>query len=814
MGNLIDVAIGTSRSQKVWKNGKIAWDDLVERFAKPVVTPEKIADYFSLPKAQQDSIKDVGGFVGGYLQEGRRTKVAHRQLLALDADYADKDLTVWKELVRQYGCTAAMYTTHKHTPEKPRIRLVIPLDRPVDPDEYQAIARKVADHLGMDDFDDTTYQPQRLMYWPSVASDGQYIMDSNRGEWLSADAILAEYTDWRDITAWPTSSRTDKITERALKKQKDPLEKPGLVGAFCRAYDIHAAIAEFVPDYTPSGMTEGRYTYAKGSTADGVITYDDKFSYSHHATDPTSMQLCNAFDLVRLHRFAELDEDAKEGTPSNRLPSVLAMLDFAAQDKATAMLINAENAAAAADDFEDETLNEQREEDAKAEAEADLEKLAGLERDRTGKCLNNSHNVELILKHDPHLKRRVRLNEMDRDLHVTAERLLDRRIDRLDTAMRDIDFVNIRSYFDRVYGIRSKDLIRDSVAKIANINKYHPIKEYLEGLTWDGAPRVETMLVYWLGASDTPYTREVTKRTLIGAIARIYQPGCKFDNVLTIKGDQGIGKSTIWDKLAGVWFNDSIKNFKGKEAYELLQGSWIVELGELSAMKKAESEEVKSFLSKRVDRYRRAYGEKAENYYRQCIFVGTTNETDFLRDRTGNRRFWIVPIKKGQEGERNPMDMTQEDIDQIWAEAKLMYDKEGLRDLSAAIKQEAAKIQEDFAEEDPDRAQIEMYLDVLLPDGFYDLDREDRRCYIIEAMEGRTYKGLEGKTPRSFISAPELMYELYGKEYGQYDKYLAGTKMKLVGSLPEWGDDQVRRRVNGYGRTRGRERMDLEKADI
>ena len=193
-----------------------------------------------------------------------------------------------------YSCAAVLYSTHKHEPDAPRYRLIIPLDRPVMSDEYQAIARKIAGLLGIENFDPTTFQPERLMYWPSTSKDGEYMFQEQDGKFLCADTVLNSYRDWRDSSEWPVSAKVDKIIQRGMAKQGDPLEKNGIVGAFCRSYTISEVIDEYLPKIYESCTVDGRFTYKEGSTAAGLVVYDDKYAYSHHGTDPISGKLCNA----------------------------------------------------------------------------------------------------------------------------------------------------------------------------------------------------------------------------------------------------------------------------------------------------------------------------------------------------------------------------------------------------------------------------------------------------------------------------------------------------------------------------------------
>lgn len=256
----LSIATGTGRWTKKWKNTTILWSDLLDRLSRFVVTNETVAQYKAMDKHRQSEVKDVGAFVGGYCKDGDRTSTTQRSCLCLDADYADDDL--WPDWELMYGCAAAIYSTHKHTPEAPRLRLVIPLSRDVDPDEYVAIGRMVAGDLGIDKFDDTTYQPQRLMYWPSCSIDAEKVFEHLDAELLAPDTVLDRYIDWHDVSAWPVSSRVAELVHRSATKQKDPLTKPGLVGAFCRTYSIHEAIDKFLPEtYLPCDDSKDRFTY-------------------------------------------------------------------------------------------------------------------------------------------------------------------------------------------------------------------------------------------------------------------------------------------------------------------------------------------------------------------------------------------------------------------------------------------------------------------------------------------------------------------------------------------------------------------------
>ena len=307
MPNSLDIAVGLSVRSKNWKNQKILWAHLRDRLITENKTNETYREFVSATKEDQLKIKDVGGYVGGYLKNGRRKpeNVVSRQLLTLDIDNADLDF--WLNFTLLYPNEAVLHSTHKHSPTSPRFRLIMPLSRPATPDEYEAVSRHVAGCLGIGLFDPTTFQPERLMFWPSTSNDAQYYIESQAGTWLNVDHVLASYPDWTDTSLWPTSQAAKDAIRGDVKRQQDPTEKKGLIGAFCKTYTIPEAIEVYLSDRYVTTHDPTRYTYTGGSAAAGLVVYDEKFAYSHHGTDPIGGQLCNAYDLVRVHCFGHLE---------------------------------------------------------------------------------------------------------------------------------------------------------------------------------------------------------------------------------------------------------------------------------------------------------------------------------------------------------------------------------------------------------------------------------------------------------------------------------------------------------------------------
>lgn len=776
----LDIALGNSRKTKTWKNKPVLWSELLDRMAQPTRTSETLAEYRAMTKDQQSNIKDVGGFVGGYCNNGNRSDIRFRSVLCLDADYADGAL--WDDWGLLYGNAAAVYSTHKHTPEKPRLRLVVPLARNVTPDEYQAIGRRVANTLGIDKFDDTTYQPQRVMYWPSCSRDGVYVYHHLDGAFLDPDAVLATYHNWQDVSSWPMSSRVAEIVKRTAAKQKDPLEKGGLVGAFCRAYTIQEAIAEYVPTYQP--CEDGRYTYTEGSTAAGVVVYEDKFSFSHHATDPASGQLCNAWDLVRLHKYGALDADTAPDTPASSRPSYKAMAQLAAEDKRVKAQLVSDRVAEASEDFAAPVEN------------ADWRQQ--LKITEKGGIAQTIENVVIILRHDPKLAGRIAINEMEHNI-VTLSSLPWRQV-KSPSQWTDADDAALRYYLERFYGISGKDRIFDAVNVVAQEGSFHPVREYLDSCAWDGVPRVETLLIDYLGAEDSPYTRAVTRKALVAAVARIYRPGCKFDYMLTLRGRQGLGKSALIARLGGKWFSDTFTTMQGKDAYEQVMGVWIMEVGELAGMRKAEAETIKLYISKQVDRFRPAYGRRLQEFPRQCIFVATTNETQFLRDATGNRRFWVVDTP-GTPTHSIWDELTPETVRQIWGEAVELYKAGEELFLPRELEEAAREIQDLYEEENPRAGLVANYLDRLLPEDWDAMDLYARRAWL--------ETGGEGTVKRRIVCTMEIWAEALGGNPDRYDRYAGKEIRDIMAGLKDWRRSKKDRiTIRPYGRQRYYERRD------
>lgn len=339
----LKIAYGRSCDALKWINSKITWEELCEKLRTTVKTDETAEEYKNMEKKQRDAIKDRGGFVGGYLKGGRRLidRVVCRSILSFDVDFAVPGFI--ERFKRECRYAAVYYTTHSHTPGEPRYRIIILLAEDISPDECVAVSRYFAALWGIDQFDPCSFRVNQLMYWPTTPSDVEYDFGVIDGPPLNAEEFLADYPDWRDCSKLPYSKREKEVRARDGKKQEDPLTKEGIVGTFCRVYSIEDAITKFLSDVYAPSVKEGRYDYIPGEGSCGVVVYDDKFAYSHHATDPAGGDLRNAFDLVRMHRFKE--EDAKT--------SFLKMAAFAEEDPLVKEELEKEKLEQAQKDFEE-----------------------------------------------------------------------------------------------------------------------------------------------------------------------------------------------------------------------------------------------------------------------------------------------------------------------------------------------------------------------------------------------------------------------------------------------------------------------------
>ena len=798
MQNNRKLQISTAGSRKAtnWPRSTIMWSEFVDRLKTPVRSTETLDQYLANTKPQQDELKDVGGFVGGTLTGNRRKAcyVEGRDLITLDLDNIPTGQTgdILKR-VSGLGCAAAIYSTRKHSEFAPRLRVIIPLDRTATVDEYEPSARKLAALIGIEFCDPTTFEASRLMYWPSCSADSVYVCEVYDNPFCSLDGLLAMYGDWHDVSTWPQVPGTEAIERRRLAKQEDPTTKKGIIGAFCRTYSITQAMDKFIPGMYEETDSSGRYTYTGGETSGGAIIYDgDMFLYSHHATDPCSGQLVNAFDLIRLHMYGDKDNDVKDGTPVNKLPSFVAMSHLAVSDKPVADLVAKEKFEAAREAFSAPDQQDQQQEE-------DLSWISRLSVDGNGNYQKTVNNVIIILQNDPLLKGKIVTDEFANRGLILGSLPWNPAEEKRQWV--DPDDAGFFWYMETYYGITTRDRLDAALAIVGGQNMINDVKRYLKGLKWDGVRRLDTLLSTYLGAEDNAYTRAVMRKSLCAAVARGILGGVKYDYMPIFTGPQGIGKSTFLAILGKEWFSDSLASFEGKDAAELIQGTWINEVGELTAMTKQETSAVKQFLSKREDIYRAAYGRRTERYPRRCVFFGTSNDSEFLKDSTGNRRFWPVDVGVHPAKKSVWVDLPKE-VDQIWAEAYTYWALGEDLYLSKEVEALAFEQQESHRETSGKEGVIMDFLEKRIPANWDQMDLSARRMFLSGGSRGEV-----DLVPRDKICAVEVWVECFGGDQKYMKRPESSEINNILSMVKGWKRNKSARRYGPYGIQRGFEKV-------
>lgn len=720
-----------------WQVEQYSLAQLYTRLSQPARGQACRAAYLALKKSEQDRLKDVGGFVGGALTDSVRKNghVAGRDLITLDVDKlepggAARVLRICEGL----GCGYAVYSTRKHAPESPRLRIILPLSCEITAEEYEPAARKAAqiiDHT-MQMFDRTTFEPARLMYWPSVCSDGEYVFYYADKPLVDGRALLAMF-DWKDVAAWPRCPDEDAAVRSKAAKQQDPTEKEGIVGAFCRVYDIYGAMEKFLPGvYEPVANCDDRFTYVNGSTAGGAVVYENgKFLYSHHATDPAGGQLCNAFDLVRLQLFSDQDNDVKPGTPTVKFPSWTAMCKLAASDPAVRDQKISDRAEQIKRDFgpliQQNAAQQQAQSvpavttptaptsaPAPAQSAVDdvMKKLATLLED--GKSKVTTGLVETAMNA---MGIRVGRNEITYSLNISG---MPARYSQQEAA--NVLPVIVSDFLRENDVNAAPETVARYIPAIADAYRFNPVKNWLKSLQWDGCDRW-SILYEILGITSTDCSRYQTyvRKWFLQTVAL----GCNddwnirsADGALVLQGEQGCGKTLFFKRMSVCkdWFVEGASlDFSDKDTLIKGLGSWITELGELDSTLKREQSALKAFITSEGDNIRAPYERAAVKRIRHTSFCGTVNPRDFLRDETGSRRFWVVPVQHIDVDRL--LNMSEDTLSQIWAQAyhEWLSDMNGYR-LTYMEREALSKDNVEFETSVQWQEEIEDLLDFDLPD--------------------------------------------------------------------------------------------------
>ena len=720
------------------KNQTHNWLYFSDRFRSPVKTKETQATYGKLTDLEQRDLKSIAGWwyrtqIDGPIRN--RGSGLPSDLITLDFDYATAEFFEQvRKTLKQTGWACFLHTSRRHTPSKPRFRLVILLNTQVGNDTYAAASRIIAREIdpGMKHVDAVSFRPAQMMFMPTISTDGDFVFERFEGapvDWHThLDLFEAIEGDWRDVTKLPTVVGEKKLRETA-DKAEDPTEKDGPVGFFCRAYNVEDAIDQFDLPYSRvvAPSAKPRYTFTGGTTTNGAEVQDGGlFLYSHHGSDPCSDMLVNAFDLVRIHKFGKLDKDFDgEGKSPAKSPSWAAMIELAEKDKGyiASRMASKYDVTAMLSDLPDDVFAEVEDSETdqdiadlvgpvggmaakkndnpiqmgptgvpflakprKRRAKPPMEWVNDLKVDQFGNLLSNVSNITYLFLHDLRFRDSLAFNEFENRPVIRSD--IRSRLTWLPQLIvkkpltgdpwQDHHDGYLRIILESPHGqglpgwglkVSDRDL-KVAVITTARSNTFNPVRETLESFDVVPGARADSLWVEYLGCPDTPYYRETARLFMIACVARVYEPGCKFDFMPVIHGSQGCGKSTMVKVLAMNWFGELEAKFgQTQKLAEEMIGKWIMEVAELVSMTSAEVEPAKQFLSQTESQVRMAYDRNPTIFQRQTSFIGTTNDDDFLKDDTGNRRFWPIKTLKKQID----TDKLRQNLPGLWADAREGY---------------------------------------------------------------------------------------------------------------------------------------------
>lgn len=756
----ITFALGSGYNLGRAKNKSETLKKFADRFRKPAVSSEKRHEYLKLSDKRQAYLKGTNGwFMRAHVEKGKRTRnsIQPGDCITLDMDYCTPEYL--KQLTDGEVCPGMfffLHTTRSHTPENPRVRMVIPLKGQVPSEAYQKASRIIRTHIDPEGVytDKVSFRVAQMMYFPTVSKDMEkyYTFYAQEGELWDWKQLVS---DWEEVNGsadnlgnLPRVSGEDELRDTDTEAE-DPLSKSGPVGNFCRAYSITELVDGKDGDpgilsgvYEPTEYHEGaisRMTYIHGSTSNGAVVYDDKFVYSHHGSDPAQDKTLNAYDLVRCHLYDELDERIDPDTPMGQRPSVKKMNEEIAKDpnyKAAVVeeRYDLEEMFANEDDQdwiesadEDDEINRLLgdtpvDEKNSAEEDDDISDLLGvpvhtvvkpsvtrykrtfadkppkgwvaseLEMDKEGSAKSTLHNITTIITNDPRFFRKIAFNEFSNQVVLLSDLKTKSKVvppvicsdpengmlwqDTYDLSIRAIiEAPNGKGKPGYGFKVSDRDLV-GGVKIAARNNSFHPIREEISRWRDLGRPEkpiMDTFLQRHVGADDTAFTREAFKMMMVASIARVEDPGCKFDYAIILEGPQGVGKSTLIKLLYGEDnFGEIDVDLKDrKQVAEQIAGKWGLELPELSSFHKTDHNEAKHFMRRQDDDVRLSYDRSVTRLPRQCVFWGTTNDSKYLRDPTGNRSWW--PVKC--DGRMIDFAAVLRERDDLWAEAVAVYDE-------------------------------------------------------------------------------------------------------------------------------------------
>jgi len=650
------------------KRLELTWGEFHENLRHPLQSELPIKTYLQADRATRTKDKAKAGYyvlADFHIPRRSNNNVATRWGITVDID----DPSLARDILDGPPLPTAhiLHTTRSHTPASPRVRLIFPFTRGVTPSEWDVVLPLALQSIFPDGIPDgidwkATASLSQPMFWPVVSPDQEYICRfHNQAQPIQPDYLLEEFdlVFGGDLTALPSPINTP-ASPRSTKDLEDPRDKPFPIGAFCRKFSIHDAITTFLHDVYER-IDDDRYHYIPSSSAPGVLTYDDLWAYSHHASDPASGRLWNAFDLVRAHRFGHLDEGLDYArTPPPDWPSTRRMEQLLT-DKRRA------SSSSAPPGFSARLVDELREEEGLSRTERLLEALDEeeapnskviplLDLSKAGLPRKSEYNIRLILENDPRfqglLYRDLRmpnprvdeeqLFELTGDLIVnpTVELVADE-ITRVLTAPIE------KGGYDMV-GVSKQRVLGQLLAISSRVSSVRNTQlDFMRAVLpeWDGTSRLETWLIKTTRIADTPYHRWVSRLLPLAIVARTHAPGIPLPYMPVLCGPQGCGKSEMLARLAldqDFFLTATHHEWSPGWAVEYCWDKVVVESAELQSYHKSEMEALKAFISATHDRHRMPYAREAVEVPRGFVVIGTTNTPTIYRDITGERRVLLI----------------------------------------------------------------------------------------------------------------------------------------------------------------------------
>lgn len=682
----------------------------------------------------------------------------NRTLIALDFDKINVDAETFKKAVHDalHPFSYYLYPTKRNTPENPRYRLILKPDKPFTRWEHKPLIRELETLIGIktgDDANETWSQMNGLPVAIGI-SEAEF-----------RQTTVENHGKPYPITVTPEIE--PEKPQRIMDANAEPIPKEKLY-AVMENYVSKESNRGYLTDYMK--FISPLMVIVK-SVQIGEIDIQDAETF-------ITMLGCGDGEWAE-DNIKKLHENLKTNVRTEQ--TFMEKFDYYGEVRNL-----------------DSTLTEYAQETGLADWKENLIR----NKREPFNVIRNIKNLELMILHDENLKDILMYNEFSQVVEKSKMFPWEQSYNQ---QLTDDDLGEMKIYLSKKYGVEyGKENLLDVTLSVAKRSSFHPIKSMIERTPWDGVKRAETMFIDYLGTDDNEYMRLVAKKWLVGAISRIYTPGIRFEIVPVVTGKQGAGKSTLASKLGGEFFSDDLKDMKSKDSKEFLLGSWIIELGELSAMRKSETEEIKSFISTRKDRYRPSYGRITNNYPRTCVFIATSNDNHYLKDMTGARRFFPVPVD-AHERKKDVFTMDAETVQQIWAEAFTFYNA---GETCYFSKEEEATLAEpyrdDATEEDMMKTDVLEYLNILIPDNWNSFRLSEKRNYIQSVMENIPVANY-GTNERERITVKEILSELLQLDPTKYNHNNTDAKKvnTIMNNLPEWEYTRWRehgKQIRGYER--------------